>query len=799
MRPPLSGLLLGLAAAGGAAAGNADPNMNTPRYYLSETPGSDAANDKFPTRFADYPRPVSHFDVYSPPISQLYSQVFWKGLPPVDLPADVVARFAGKGMAVVGFEMDQVRKTPAGDVSVPINAIYNHHFESVMIGAGSKFELVQFDGPNDPRIKALEAEMGGHGIPSHEEHWMVVPADDGAEGATPSAPPPPSGLPSKQSFGGANGGEYRLSFHGYAPGYVQVIESPTQFQITPMQIDTFNRDKMNLTGPTKFVPGPLPRAALSPTKGPDAIYSGLLECPLTTRVSRILQSTYTIVGRDGDNDSKPCGANAAPISNAASCFAAAHEVIGKGAAFDTASKNDPAQPVGCSVTADPETPNLVHVLFNTHNVSSSASSEASPACGAGVVRVSGQAASLVTLAVDVLGGDSDEVTITMTGPTDVWYGAGFNAQAMKDAPWAIVVEPDNSTAAGVKISEYKLSDQGTDNVLLKPSVKLKSSTVDTAKRLRTVVLTRPLQGLTKDHFTFDVHDTALNGHFPFINALGSGPTFSYHKQHAPAFVALVPTTAADSGAVATGDCICAASAGTPFGQGKGQFQYVPTSQKADTGTGTTNFVNNCPPSPRGDLLYQKNPTCDARTYAGGQITCHHMWSLLDADQEIPWADQPVEYHLKFRFWVQPWNASYHTAVQRVTWGIASPVEYDIPQCKDGMPGCSRNPVDGSWMHTITGTYNGTGKIVAAHFHCRTFVFVCVCLFVLLVYHCFQTHGGYLFPLLFSHRRAGVPERGHVPLPEEPYRRRPGVRCWHGRAAVRRAPDLRRARKKPGQV
>jgi hypothetical protein len=31
------------------------------------------------------------------------------------------------GMAIVGFEADQVRKTPEGDVSVPINVAYNHH------------------------------------------------------------------------------------------------------------------------------------------------------------------------------------------------------------------------------------------------------------------------------------------------------------------------------------------------------------------------------------------------------------------------------------------------------------------------------------------------------------------------------------------------------------------------------------------------------------------------------------------------------------------------------------------------
>ena len=53
-------------------------------------------------------------------------------------PADVVAEFAGgRTMAVVGFEVDQVLKDPHGDgvdVSVPINVVYNHHFESTMAG-----------------------------------------------------------------------------------------------------------------------------------------------------------------------------------------------------------------------------------------------------------------------------------------------------------------------------------------------------------------------------------------------------------------------------------------------------------------------------------------------------------------------------------------------------------------------------------------------------------------------------------------------------------------------------------------
>ncbi|CAJ1365122.1 unnamed protein product [Effrenium voratum] len=112
----------------------------------------------------------------------------------------------------------------------------------------------------------------------------------------------------------------------------------------------------------------------------------------------------------------------------------------------------------------------------------------------------------------------------------------------------------------------------------------------------------------------------------------------------------------------------------------------------------------------------RNPTCDLRNYSGGQIACHHMWSLLDADQDIPWPQQPIEYSLKFRFWVEEYNKSYHTSLRRATWGIASPVEYDVPKCDHQVKGCSL--VNGSWIHTISGTYEGEGILSAAHFHCH---------------------------------------------------------------------------------
>ena len=47
-------------------------------------------------------------DVYSPVISTKYGEVFWTMMDPVPLDKDIVDKFSGKIMAVVGYETDQV-------------------------------------------------------------------------------------------------------------------------------------------------------------------------------------------------------------------------------------------------------------------------------------------------------------------------------------------------------------------------------------------------------------------------------------------------------------------------------------------------------------------------------------------------------------------------------------------------------------------------------------------------------------------------------------------------------------------
>ncbi len=72
-------------------------------------------------------------------------------------------------------------------------------------------------------------------------------------------------VPSSQWFSEGNGGESRKSFHGYPKGYAQLIGSPDSWHITPMQIDTRNREcgvtPADVANCTKFKAGIEPKQA----------------------------------------------------------------------------------------------------------------------------------------------------------------------------------------------------------------------------------------------------------------------------------------------------------------------------------------------------------------------------------------------------------------------------------------------------------------------------------------------------------------------------------------------------------
>jgi hypothetical protein len=176
-------------------------------------------------------------------------------------------------------------------------------------------------------------------------------------------------------------------------------------------------------------------------------------------------------------------------------------------------------------------------------------------------------------------------------------------------------------------------------------------------------------------------------------------------------------------------CVCPEHP-TPFGEATGHLLYNPTNQSADTGSGQgASFHQKCgyhsgSAVTSKSLLEQRNPTCDIRYYRGGQWACSHMWALLDADQEIPWADRPLVFYHKYRFWVQPYDVKYHTPVTKgfelgAEMTIGSPLEYDVPKCGPGVPGCAL--VDGTWVYTLEGSVITRHTHVALnhHFHAGT--------------------------------------------------------------------------------
>ena len=93
----------------------------------AQPPGFDLVCDAVSCEYTNELGGVESFDVYVGPFTSLYSQVWWAPLAPIPL-GDLTKKYDGKKVVIVGWEIDQVRKTAAGDVSVPITASYNHHY-----------------------------------------------------------------------------------------------------------------------------------------------------------------------------------------------------------------------------------------------------------------------------------------------------------------------------------------------------------------------------------------------------------------------------------------------------------------------------------------------------------------------------------------------------------------------------------------------------------------------------------------------------------------------------------------------
>ena len=145
------------------------------------------------------------------------------------------------------------------------------------------------------------------------------------------------------------------------------------------------------------------------------------------------------------------------LATAQSCFAAAQQIgMSQSVRVATTSGSSTDRPPGCSVSVNGTT---ASVFFNTNS--------ASPACcGTTPAGVEGTQQSLVTLglALDSTAG----ATITLTGPSRVWFGVGFNTHVMSNSPYTITVNGDGTVA------ERVLGDH-VAGIVLNASIKVLSS------------------------------------------------------------------------------------------------------------------------------------------------------------------------------------------------------------------------------------------------------------------------------------------------------------------------------------
>lgn len=539
------------------------------------------------------------------------------------LPDHIVRRFAGKVIAITGYEQDQVLVDPVGqpgvhperDVSVPINWAYNHHYMCWVTGEHSEMK----------EVAAEPGDTSAHGAPTK---WMAV--------ETPSAKyrTTPHDAPTSLLFSEGNGGESRKSFHGYPKGYAQLLASPRAWHLTPMQIDTRRRDcgvtRASIHNCTKFEPWMEPKQARYGRHVSQSNYSGVLECPCNSRFggdpifypdaqTKSVQHKYTVLA---DGGTCPRGQL---LPNASACFTAARHLGLADARLVNVTIHDRDRPAGC----------LAQLLANGSVAVGFNAAKGNTPCPSGHVRTGAATSSVnVTLSITLdptpAGGLA---TIAMSGPADAWFGAGLDAMRMQDAPYTIVC---NSSGA----FEQQIGTCGSEaehcagHRLADQSLTLVSNTV--VDGVRTVVVTRKFRGASVHHYTFDPTQLAtLN----FITAVGRTQTFAYHRAHHAAMLTMLAPTGQPT-------CLCDRGV---------------VGQLCEHGGGKcTHFTKNCWAQWDGkasdggaDLLAQRNPTCNSEQYSGGLSCCGHRRVLLDHDQD-PGPDL-LRYHMKFRFWFEEYK------------------------------------------------------------------------------------------------------------------------------------------------
>ena len=77
-------------------------NMNSDVYGISNP--NQSSTKMFSTNYYEINSTYEYFDVYSPPITSRYGEVYWTMMDQVLLPNNIISRFNYKILPIVGYE-----------------------------------------------------------------------------------------------------------------------------------------------------------------------------------------------------------------------------------------------------------------------------------------------------------------------------------------------------------------------------------------------------------------------------------------------------------------------------------------------------------------------------------------------------------------------------------------------------------------------------------------------------------------------------------------------------------------------
>ena len=323
-------------------------------------------------------------------------------------------------------------------------------------------------------------------------------------------------------------------------------------------------------------------------------------------------------------------------------------------------------------------------------------------------RVAGTAENLVNITLDV-DPAKDLVTLTLQGPADVWFGAGFGYHhvstggadpsvgvSMVGTNWSVVVFPNGT------VEERDLGNH-EPGVLLPNSVDIISREVKDG--LHTVVMTRTIEGVKSDNYKFDPNANDVT----FINAIGGSAEFFYHVAKQSGVLYLVeldyPT------------CICdmAADQGTIGGYSWGTQRCVdrPLGQMLDDPNWLTGpYANNV----KGKGV---NPTCDIHAYRGGLRCCKGGTIILDDGQNVT-NNVVKEWQLKYRYYYEV--VEDPTKVQNTFmtswWTEHNNGEHDVPVCLEKDKSKCQNVITSNFTAGAMGGCANGCQFITMEGHCH---------------------------------------------------------------------------------